>query len=284
MRLTILVSAALTVVAAGCKPPPPRTIEIAFKKEIQRYFNNLNEESRLRKDRLREEQIQSDRNPALQSPTGTIYNTYVWDETGFIVENFSCQVCGTRMLLPVPSAEYLCKSCRHCPYRMHPKGTNLKKTPCEICLQKKEGNPNVDVPRELIEAQTKQAITDKVPGAAVKDMFEITDTNKERGIMKATVRYIRRQYTFDEKATVQVPQKAVEKALVDPAFIPTGAISEDGKGRYDKYTGAGFHRIDATYVGEISFVFQGSEMELDSKKPAKEEPVRPWVDLGGRKN
>src|SRR5262245_48436342 len=230
MRFVLLAFA--VALASGCKPPPVKDIETAFKRELRFYFSNLNQENLARKDRLREEQLLAERNPALLAPTGTIFNHYTWDDQGFIVENFMCQVCGTKMLLPVPSAEYLCKSCGHCPYRTHPQGTNLKKVPCEICLQTFKEPTKADVPKELVEAQTRKDIAmvgERPPGAVVRDMFEITKTDKERGIMKATVRYVRRQFTYDEKATVAITQKAVDRAQSDAGFIPA-ATMEEGKG------------------------------------------------------
>src|SRR5438128_6361985 len=113
MRFTLL-ALGLVIAAAGCKPPPPGTVESQLKREMKLWFNNQNNEALARRDNLRAEQAMAMRNPALQAPTGTIYSTFTWDESGFIVENYRCQICNAKMLLPFPSAEYLCRSCGHC--------------------------------------------------------------------------------------------------------------------------------------------------------------------------
>jgi hypothetical protein len=254
--------------ASGCKPPPPEKIEAAFRREVKFYFNTLNQDGLERKDALRAEQAMAQRNPALQAPTGTIYSTYVYNDSGFIVENFHCQICGAKLLLPFPSAEYLCRSCGHCPYKIgHPK-TNLQKSPCEICTERATG-----LPKEPVEALQRETFKG-FEGAVAKDMFEVTETNKEKGYMVAVVRYIRRVWAFDDQASVIVPQKALDRAQVDRSWLP--APGEEG-GRKP-----GFHRPDTMYVGEITFSFRGGDLTV--KSGPKEEPVRPWTDLLGSKN
>lgn len=269
MRLMLLSLAVLTgTLFAGCKPPPPEKIESAFRRELKLHFNNLNQEGLERKDNLRTEQALAAKNPALQAPTGTIYNVYTWDDAGFIVENFRCQICGAKMLLPFPSAEYLCRSCGHCPYKTGHSKTNLQKAPCEVCVERGTG-----IPREPVEAQKRETFKG-LEGVVVKDMFEVTETNREKGIMKAVVRYVRRVWAFDDRGAVAVSQKAVERAQVDPSWLPTDG---DQAGRKP-----GYHRPDTMYVGEMWVEFHGGELTVT--KGPKEEPVRPWTDLLGSKN
>jgi len=276
MRFTLLsCAAALAALISGCKPPPPELIESRFRKGLNLYFNNLNQEGHARKESLRREQALAEVNPALRPPTGTIFSTYTYDDSGFIVENFKCQICGVKLLLPFPSAEYLCRSCGHCPYKTGHPTTNLKKSPCADCLDAK------GMPKEPVEAQNRDTFK-RFEGAVTRDMFEVTDTNKEKGIMKATVRYVRRVWVYDDKATVQVSTKAVERAVSDSAYIPTGNPSEDPTDKLAKYQRSGFHRPDTTYVGEIKFEYRGNEL-IQVSAP-REEPVRPWKDILGNKD
>jgi hypothetical protein len=267
MRLMLLALGLL--VAAGCKPPPPGTLETQLKRELKLWFSNQNQEGLARKDALRADQAMAMRNPALQAPTGTIYSQFTWEESGFIVENFHCQICSAKMLLPFPSAEYLCRSCGHCPYKVgHPK-TNLQKTPCEICLEKGTG-----LPREPVEAQKRETFGG-FEGVVAKDMFKVTKKEVEKGSITAEVRYVRRVWAFDDRASVEVSQKAVERALVDPSWLPTGGENPIGHK-------PGFHRPDTMYVGEMIVKFTGGEMTIESGPT--EQPVRPWTDLLGSKN
>jgi hypothetical protein len=272
MRFSFLAVAAVLGVVAGCKPPPPQTVDVRFRSEIRNYFNTLNQDALARKDALRTEQAMAMRNPAMQAPTGTIYSTFTWDENGFIVENFKCQICGAKLLLPFPSAEYLCRSCGHCPYKTgHPK-TNLKKAPCEVCVSR------AGLPVEPVEAQKRETFKN-FEGCIVKDMYEVTKTDKERGLMRATVRYVRRLWAYDDRGTVAFGEKAMAKAQLEngPYWMPVEY--EAGGSRYNKL---GYHRSDTMFVGEISFEYHGSELTVLSGPT--EQPVRPWTDLLGAKN
>lgn len=278
MRFTLLTFAAAAAVAAlgvGCKPPPPAQIESRFRSEVKLYFDNLNQEAIARKENLRREQALAEANPALRAPTGTIYSTYTFDDAGFVVDNFKCQVCSVKLLLPFPSAEYLCRSCGHSPYKTGHPTANLKKSPCADCIDAK------GFPKEPVEAQNRETFK-RFEGAAVRDMFEVTDTNKEKGTMNVTVRYVRRVWVYDDKATVQVSTKAVERAVSDPAYIPSGNASEDPTDKLAKYQRAGFHRPDTTYVGEIKFEYRGGV--VTQVGAPREEPVRPWKDILGNKD
>jgi prepilin-type N-terminal cleavage/methylation domain-containing protein len=104
--------------------------------------------------------------------------------------------------------------------------------------------------------------------AEVKPMFELKSKSEP---MKATVRYLRRNWSFD----------ASGRSDIDVSRIPDG--TSDKKNNHTDYlpgagkAGAGFHRPDATYVVEQEFEFDGST--LKAVGPAREEPVAPWNEI-----
>jgi hypothetical protein len=277
--LTAAAAAAAALGVGGCKPPPKEQIESRFRSELRLYFNNLRNEAQARKENLRKEQEAALRNPALPTPTGTIYSTYHWDEEKFIVENFKCQTCETRQLLVVPSDEYLCRSCGHCPYKIHKPGFNKRESPCKECL---DAQLKVREPGDLAsEEQLKKYDSE---GARVKKMFEITEVNQEKGILKATVRYVRRVWSYDARGTVAIPtEKVLQKVpgAVEAKWFPAegaqeGIDSRDPSMRYAP-KGPGFHRQDTVWVGEIGFEYRGSTMTELWR--SKEEPVRAWKEI-----
>ncbi len=259
MRLKLL-SSGLVVLAAlvGCKPPPAATTTKNFQKELHLLFNNFNNEAQARKDDLRKRDVQLGLVPA----TGTIYSTYFFDENAFIVKNYKCKVCETRLLLVSPSQEYLCPSCGHCPYVAHPKVFNRKESPCKLCVGP-DGKPHEPaaavIAKEVIEKD-----------AQVLPMFEPTKENPGSPF-EAKVRYIRRQWALDSRGIVEVSPKVSERGTIDMSFVPTGAEGSQAK--------VGYHRLDATFVGEVWYKYQGGE--LIEVKRLLEEPVRPWKDLKG---
>ena len=130
MRLTLL-SIGIAVLAAlsGCAKVTKEQGTKAFQKDVHLYFNNLNNEAQTRKDEYRRW------DPRLGlTPTGAIYSTYVFDENAFVVKNFKCRVCETKLIVTSPSMEYLCPSCGHCPYQKHPDHFNRKESPCKVCI------------------------------------------------------------------------------------------------------------------------------------------------------
>jgi hypothetical protein len=248
-----------TALGASCKPPPKEKLDDLCKQAIQLYFDVQNQEAQDRKESLAKEKAAAAANPALKPPTGFTYSYFDWKLDGFIVEGFKCQVCGTKMLLPVAAQEYLCRSCGHSPYRQHVTA-DYKDSPCKKCLP----GGKVAEPGDL--ASREQFA--KHEGAKVKDMYEEASHNKDKGILKVKVRYIRRAYVFDERAVVPLSNTVVTKAAVPMEWIPT----EGG----EKWSRAGFHRADGEYVGEIHFQFDGALTKLWE---SKEEPVRMWRDI-----
>ena len=270
MRLTLL-SIGIAVLAAlsGCAKVTKEQGLKAFHKELHLYFNNLNNEAQFRKDEMRK----NDAKLGLVTPTGSIYSTYLFDETAFVVKNFRCKTCETRLMITAASAEYLCPSCGHCPYVKHEGTFNRKESPCKTCLgpDSKPREPNADlIKKEAFEAA----------GATVQPMFEFLPGKDNPNLpMVAVVRYVRRQWAYDQRGVLEISPKAVEKAVnaasVDPTFLPTAATPDGVQmGR-----APGFHRPDATFVGEIEFEFRGGDLTISKRRA--EEAVRPWKDLKG---
>ena len=100
-------------------------------------------------------------------------------------------------------------------------------------------------------------------------MFELTQDNTQKPLL-ATVRYVRRQWAYDNRGTVDLSTKVIERASVDMSWIP----SEQQGAR-----SPGFHRLDATFVGEMEFEYRGGDITMLSRRA--EEAVRPWKDLKG---
>lgn len=264
MRLVLWVMGAAALGAWGCKPPPKEKLEDQFKSAIRRHFDRLNAEALDRRDRLRAEREAALANPALLPPAGTVVNVYEWDPEGFVVAGFPCQTCGARLLIPHPWAEYRCRACGHSPYLAHRPGEDLRKAPCDTCAQ----GGKVREPGEAASAEQLK----RFEGTAVKPMYEPREANPDKGILRATVRYVRRVWSFDERGTVPAPvsPKVLERAPVDANWFP----SEGGTGAYNR---PGFHRPDSEWVGEVTFEFKGGELTELSRRP--EEPVRPWKGI-----
>ena len=117
-------------------------------------------------------------------------------------------------------------------------------------------------------------------GTTAEEMVRLD--HQRQATMNVTVRYVRRVWVYDDKATVQVSTKAVERAVSDPAYIPSGNASEDPTDKLAKYQRAGFHSPDTTYVGELKFEYRGGV--VTQVGPPREEPVRPWKDILGNKD
>ncbi len=263
MRTIVLaLSTAGIVFSWGCKPPPKADVEERFKSEVRRYFYNLNSENELRRQQLRMEQTRFEESPVYPPPTGVVYQSYIFDPESFVVLNFKCRTCGVRLMVLTPILDYLCPACRHSPYVEHPKDADLLKSPCTLCVgtdQRQMAPKESLISREAFEAS-------KAQGAEVRNMFELTqeDTSKP---LEAVVRYIRRSWSWDRWGVVRVSQKAKEG--VAEGWIPV----DEGEGS----ARPGYHRLDATFLGEIKFRLQGEN--LVRLEGPTEEPMRLWKDL-----
>jgi len=260
MRLKLLSFAILTALTlAACKPVPKDQARTAFVKELHLYFNNLNNEAQARKDEMRK----SDARLGLTKPTGLIYSTYAFDENAFVVFNYKCKTCETKLIVSSPETQYLCPSCGHCPFVQHPAGFNPKESPCKLCLGA-DGKPKEPSPALISKESFERA-----EGASVRPMFELTQSETSKPL-EATVRYVRRQWAYDPRGTVVLSQRVLERAAVDPSVIPTDGPS----GR-----NPGYHRLDAIYVGQMDVVYRSGEISIRSRKA--DEAVRPWNNLKG---
>jgi hypothetical protein len=266
MRLSVWGVAAMGLfISLGCKPPPKDVTEARFKSEVRRYFSNLNSDNERRRESLRDDIAKHDANPTHLPPSGLMFNTYVFDPEAFVVTNYKCRACGVKLMVLNPGLEYLCPACHHSPYLEHPKGTDLMKSPCTLCVGPEHKPKAPD--EAVIQRQKFEGL--KEEGAAVKPLFEVTqeDTSKP---MEAIVRYVRRSWAYDRRGAVSVPQKAIDKAASNAAYLP----QIDGSEGANK---PGFHRLDASFLGEIKFKLKGDA--LVKLEGPKEEPLRLWKDL-----
>jgi hypothetical protein len=266
MRVTLLALLVLTAAPlVGCKKVTKEQGTAAFHKELYLYFANLNNEAQFRKDEFRKADVRL----GMVTPTGSIYSTFLFDENAFVVKNFKCKTCETRLLITAPGTEYLCPSCGHCPYVTHGAGFNRKESPCKICMGT-DGKP-----KEPNSALIAKEAFEKEPGAQVLSMFEFASgKDNPNATMVATVRYVRRQWAYDNRGVVDISSRVVEKAAVDPTWLPIVSVEGGMPGRPP-----GFHRLDATFVGEIEFEFRGGDLSVKQRR--LEEAVRPWKDLKG---
>ena len=264
MRLKLLVlGIAAAVALGGCQKVTKEQGTKAFHRELHLYFNNLNNEAQFRKDEMRKQ----DAKLGIITPTGSIYSTYFFDENAFVVKNYKCKTCETKLLITAAGSEYLCPSCGHSPYVTHGQGFNRKESPCKICMgtdgKPKEPNPSL-ITKESFEKD-----------AQVAPMFEfLPGKDNANQTMVAVVRYVRRQWAYDNRGVVDVSSRVIEKAGVVPDYLPIAATAEGQLGRPP-----GYHRPDATFVGELEFEFRGGSLTLKTRR--MEEPVRPWKDLKG---
>lgn len=259
MRLKLPLALLAAASFCGCAKVTREQGTKAFHRELHLYFNNLNNEAQARKDEFRKNDVRL----GLVTPTGAIYSTFQWDENGIIVRDYPCKTCGTKLLICAPSTEYLCPACGHSPYVTHPANFNRRESPCKTCISP-DGRPK-EPDAELI----KKEALEQAPGAKVLPMFEFVEDNPQK-TMVAKVRYVRRQWAFDQRGVVELSQRVIERASVAPEFIPG-----EGQG----FRSPGYHRPDATFVGEITFEFRGGELSIKSRK--MEEAVRPWKNLKG---
>ena len=264
MRLKLLaIGMMAAVLLSGCQKVTKEQGTKAFYKEVHLYFNNLNNEAQFRKDEMRK----NDAKLGLVTPTGSIYSTFTFDENAFIVKGYRCKTCETKLILTSPGNEYLCPSCGHCPYVTHAAGFNRKESPCKICMGA-DGKP-----KEPNAALIAKEAFEREKDVQVLPMFEFASgKDNPNATMAATVRYVRRQWAYDNRGVVDISMRVIEKAAVDPSWLPIAAEGVPGKA-------PGYHRLDATFVGQIEFEFRGGD--LTAKTRYLEEAVRPWKDLKG---
>ena len=128
MRVTLLAALVLaTLPVVGCKKVTKEQGTAAFHRELHLYFNNLNNDAQFRKDEFRKPDVRL----GMTTATGSIYSTYTFDPAAFIVRNYKCRTCETKLLLTSPQVEYLCPSCGHSPYVTHPAGFVRKEAGCK---------------------------------------------------------------------------------------------------------------------------------------------------------
>ena len=271
MRHAIALLSAVGLFAAmGCKPPPKEQAIGMFKQDVQRHFNDLNRDAMDRKARLRGDLERVQNNPHMDGPTGSVYNTFMFEPDGFVVADYKCKACGIVLLLAAPASQYLCPSCGHSPYVGHA-GVNLKVSPCEKCAGQ-DGRVKAPTDAQISKEEMKLH-----EGATVKEMFELTQDNPEKPLI-AKVRYVRKLWVFDPRGSVKLSQAAQTKGAVDMTWMPSDAAwdptNTDPMARYSR---PGFHRLDGTYVGEITFEWKGGSLREVSRQ--SEVAVRPWKDL-----
>jgi hypothetical protein len=241
----LLSSALVGLLGAGCKPPPISESTASFKKDVRRYFENLNQDALSRKELLRRQMERSERNPLSDAPTGTVLNTYFFDDGGYIVENFKDPSGVVRTVVPrTAGAEPSI-------HVMPPPGEEKVK---ELKIAKEAAGG--------LDAETK-----------VRDMFEMTQDNPEKPL-KAKVRYVRRVWVYDPRGAVKLNQTVVNKAAVATEWIPTEGAEGSWRDRDVMYMLPGYHRLDGEYVGELSFQWHAGT--LTELARAAEVPMRPW--------
>jgi len=139
--------------------------------------------------------------------------------------------------------------------------------------EKKSGNLLVTQPELVAAEQAGDGAALLGKGPAPKLMFELTQNNPEKP-MRATVRYIRRVYTYDERGSVKVTDATKSKIALDMTWIPTAGNVPDPASPLSRYSLPGYHRVDGTFVGEIEFEFKGGSLRELSRKP--ERAIKPW--------
>jgi hypothetical protein len=248
----VLAGAVLALLASGCKPPPKEQSIESFKRDVRRYFENLNQDALTRKDLLRRQQDAANRNPLSDPPTGTVLNTFFFDDAGYLVENYKDSSGVVRTVVP--------RSAGHEPSVMDLPTPTLTSTGAEkvkvVNLGKDAGSG--------LDADTK-----------VKDLFELTQDNPEKPL-SAKVRYVRRAWVYDPRGAVKLSPTVVTKAAVATDWIPTEGSTGAWWRREEMYMLPGFHRLDGEFVGEITFTWHAGE--LREKSRSAEVPMRPWKD------
>lgn len=246
MRRT-LTALSLGFLLAACKAPPQDKMLAGFAQELHHYFNNLNDEALTRKELLATESAEYRKNPALPPPTGTQFNTFSFSEKGHIAYDVRCKrpTCGQGYLI----VDYY--------------GLERKCSRCGEIL----------IPAAPEKLPSVAAWLKENCGADVKPMFEPTQKDTSKMPLKATVRYVRRNWVYDPRGKsdidlARIPEKSTWKPQIKMAYLP---------GATESKIPAGFHRPDATYVAEQEFQFDGSSLKPIGQP--REVFLRPWSEV-----
>ncbi|MDP6958164.1 MAG: hypothetical protein QF645_05055 [Planctomycetota bacterium] len=235
-RATLLAMTTITLgLMIGCGGPPEGKINEFFASAMHHHFNKLNTDAELRNELLSAERTAHSENPTLPPPTGVQFNTFRFDETGVVIYEYPCEECA----YVYPALDYIGHKmrCVHCG---------------EVLIDDKpEGTGDV------ISWLKTNHDADAVP------MFQPEGSGKLPA--KATIRYIRRSWVYDPLGTVDIDVSTIPESTrieLDTNYIP-GSGSK---------VGVGFHRLDAVFIGEQEFEYDGSSVEELTR--AKEKAVR----------
>ncbi len=223
-------------ILAGCGGPPKDKIGDFFALAMHRHFNEMNTDAELRHEMLDAQRAAHGKNPPLPPPSGVQFNTFRFDENGIVINDFPCNGCS----FVYSALDYL--------------GHEMKCVHCGSTLVERKPEDTADVIAWLKENHEANA----------SPMFELQEGGKLPA--KATIRYIRRSWVFDPLGTVDIDVSVVpdvERTPLKPEYLP-GSGGDKGK--------AGFHRLDAVFVGEQDFEYDGSSVTAVS--PLKETAVR----------
>jgi len=227
----------------SCGGPPSQA---GFVRELERHFTTLNAEGLSRRDRLAEQLRAYENNPAGTPPTGIQYNSFHFDDKGWIAYDLRCaeKQCGQLYVV----VDYY--------------GRKLTCSRCGSTLLKEKPKDSGEVSAWL-KAETK---------ADVKPMFEVLAKSSP---WKAKVRYIRRSWVYDPRGRSEIDVNKIGekwKGDIKVDYLP-GVADAEGKVRVP----VGFHRPDAVFVAEQDFEYDGKSVKPAG--PPREEPVRGWIEM-----
>jgi hypothetical protein len=219
----------------GCGGPPQDKVGEFFVTAMHRHFNKMNTDAELRHELRESEQKAHRKNPTLPPATGVQFNTFRFDENGIVVYEFPCNGCSfVYSALDYIGHEMKCVRCGDILIEEKPAGTG------DVIAWLKQHHEANAVPMFKLEGG------EKLP-------------------VKATVIYIRRSWVFDPAGTVDIDVSTLPESIrseLKPEYLPAPGSR----------VGAGFHRLDAVFVGEQVFEYDGSSVTAVS--PLKETAVR----------
>ncbi|MBI2931475.1 MAG: hypothetical protein HYY16_07470 [Planctomycetes bacterium] len=256
-----LLSLAAVACIVGCGRAPVEKQEQAMQDLLFLHFDNLNNESEIEKFDAKRSSPAKDVVP----PLGLTFSTYMWHPQGVILSNVRCAACEARHPVLV--------------YRSEPLA-------CTVCGSPDRDKASGKMTAPLVRGQLQRPDLEAAFGKNnVKAMFE--RVSAEKGDLVAAVRYVRREWVFDDRASVVINPKALETTPADSLQKP------------DSYFSGGFHRLDAAYVATTLFMYDGDLNQIDRDTVARylasengvlpeaktwrvgpavavEEPIRPW--------